>query len=51
VQAWAAGEIGSLSEVREVIRRSTSMTTYEPTDSDSWAEAASRFGQLQKEPD
>ena len=49
VQAWADGEIGSLSEMREVIRRSSSMTTYEPTDSDLWTEAANRFGRLQKE--
>ena len=48
VQAWAAGEIASLSEVREVIRRSSSMMTYESTDSDLWTEAADRFEQLQK---
>ena len=51
VQAWAAGEIGSLSELREVVRCSSMITTYEPTDSDLWTEAASRFVQLQKEPD
>lgn len=49
VQAWAAGEIGSLSEMREAIRRSSSLTTYEPTDSDLWKEAANRFDQFQKE--
>jgi rhamnulokinase len=48
VQAWTAGEMGSLSEMREVIRCSSSITTHEPTDSDLWAEAASRFVQLQK---
>jgi rhamnulokinase len=47
VQAWAAGEIGSLSEMREVIRRSSLMTTCEPTDSDLWEEAANRFERLQ----
>ena len=50
VQAWAAGEIGSLSEMREVIRCSSSITTCEPTDSDLWTKAADRFVQLQKEP-
>jgi rhamnulokinase len=50
VQAWAAGEIGSLSELREVVRRSSTMTTYEPTDSDLWTEAASRLVQLQNKP-
>ena len=51
VQAWAAGEIGSLSQMREVVRRSSSMTTFEPTDSDLWEEAANRFDQLKKVPD
>jgi hypothetical protein len=51
VQAGAAGETGSLSEMREVIRSSSSLTAYEPTDSDLWAETANRFVQLQKEPD
>jgi rhamnulokinase len=50
VQAGAAGEIDSLPEMREVVRRSTSMTTYEPMDSDLWTEAANRFDQLQKKP-
>ena len=48
VQAWAAGEVGSLSEMREVIRRSSVITTFEPRDSDSWEKAADRFVQLQK---
>jgi rhamnulokinase len=50
-QAWAAGEISSLSEMREVIRRSSLIKTYEPTNSDLWEAAAGRFDQLQKEPD
>jgi rhamnulokinase len=48
VQAWASREIGSLSEMRQVIRRSSSMTAFEPKDSDLWKEAASRFDPLQK---
>lgn len=46
VQAWAAGEIGSLSEIREVIRNSSLITTCEPTNSELWNEAAGRFGRL-----
>jgi rhamnulokinase len=48
VQAWAAGEIGSLDQMREVVRRSSSVTTYEPADSDLWTEAANRLARLQK---
>lgn len=48
VQVWAAGEIGSLAEMREVVRRSSSLVEFEPMDSDLWTEAANRFVQLQK---
>lgn len=41
-QAWAAGEVGSLSEMREVVRRSSSITPYQPIDSDPWQDAAGR---------
>lgn len=51
VQAGAGGEIGSLAEMREVVRRSSSITTYEPTDSDLWIEPANRFVQLHEEPE
>jgi rhamnulokinase len=51
VQAWANGEIGSLAEMREVVRRSSPVMTYEPKNPDLWVEAASRFVQLQNEPD
>ena len=49
-QAWAAGQIGSLSEMREVSWRSTRMMNYEPRSSNHWTEAANRFAQLQKVP-
>lgn len=51
VQAWAAGEIGSLSEMRDVVRHSSPITTFEPVDSDLWTESAGRFLELQTEPD
>jgi rhamnulokinase len=48
VQAGAAGEVGSLSEMRAVIRDSSSLTTYEPTDSDLWADHAPSHHSLMK---
>jgi rhamnulokinase len=47
VQARTAGEIGSLSEMREVIRGSTLITTYEPMDSELWKDAASRYDEIE----
>jgi rhamnulokinase len=46
VQARAAGEVGSLADVRAVVRSSTEVETFEPTARDRWAEAAVRFGEL-----
>ena len=45
VQARTAGEIGSLSEIRDVVRRSSDPKRYEPTDASHWNEA---WGQFQK---
>jgi rhamnulokinase len=41
VQAMALGEVGSLAEVRDVVRASFAPTVYEPED--GWAEARERF--------
>ena len=49
VQASSAGEIGSLPEIREAVRCSSSITTYEPAESDMWAEAAGRFARLEQD--
>ena len=46
VQAIACGLIGSISEAREIIRRSFNVITYEPEDSASWDEAYERFLQI-----
>jgi hypothetical protein len=46
VQVWAAGELKSLSEIRDVVRRSSSVLRYEPGDAKAWAAAAERLGQL-----
>ena len=46
VQARAAGEIGSLAEVRSVVRASCDLQTFEPDNHDAWNEAAARFESL-----
>ena len=43
VQAIARGLIGSISEAREVVRRSFNVITYEPQSSAGWDEAYERF--------
>ena len=46
VQAIALGEIGSLAEGREVVRRSFEATVYEPVASQAWDDARQRFAEL-----
>ena len=46
VQAMALGELASLDEARDVVRRSFSLTTYEPKSSSAWREARERFAAL-----
>ena len=46
VQARSLGEIGSLSEIREVVHNSAAIKQYEPTDIDRWKEASARFSEL-----
>jgi rhamnulokinase len=43
VQAQALGDIGSVAEGREVIRRSFELQTYEPQDTEAWNEAYERY--------
>ena len=43
VQAIASSLIGSISEAREIVRRSFDLTTYEPQDSAGWDAAYERF--------
>ena len=43
MQMVASGEIASLAEGREIIRRSFELTTYVPEDTDEWDEAFDRF--------
>jgi rhamnulokinase len=46
MQAIAAGEVGSIAQAREVIRRSFSVETYEPRELAAWEEAYWRFEAL-----
>jgi rhamnulokinase len=46
VQAMALGELASLDEAREVVRRSFVPTAYEPADSSRWEDARGRFSGL-----
>jgi rhamnulokinase len=46
VQAIALGELGSLADAREVVRRSFSPQRYEPETSGAWREARERFAAL-----
>jgi hypothetical protein len=44
-QIRADGELGSLSEMREVVRASSPGQRYEPA---AWSEAADRFAELRR---
>ncbi len=46
VQARTAGEIGSLAEIRSVVRASSSVKRYEPQDTFAWDDAYGRFRDL-----
>ncbi len=48
VQARTSGEIGSLAEIREVVRRSSELKRYDPADASSWQAANARFAELLK---
>ncbi len=46
MQALARGQVGSLAEIREIVRNSTDLITYEPGDIGPWDEAYGRFVRL-----
>ncbi len=48
VQAMAQGEIGSVGELREVVRRSFPLDEYQPEDVESWEDAYGRFREILK---
>jgi rhamnulokinase len=47
-QVRASGELGSLAEMREVVRRSSVVEHYEPATASAWSEAAARFAGLRQ---
>ena len=46
VQVRASGELSSLAEMREVVRRSTKPVRYEPADTSAWCAAAQHLASL-----
>jgi rhamnulokinase len=46
VQARTAGAVSSLSEIRAIVRASSSLKHYEPRDQPAWQEAYARFSEL-----
>lgn len=47
IQARAAGELSSLADIRDVVRRSTETREYEPQQTSAWDDAFGRFRDLQ----
>ena len=47
-QIRASGELGSLAEMREVVRRSSKVEHFEPAAAPAWSEAAERFAALRQ---
>ena len=45
-QVRAGGELGSLAEMRDVVRRSSDVERYDPAAAPAWDEAAARFSAL-----
>ena len=43
VQAMAGGELSGLDDIREVVRRSFPLITYEPQETEAWSETYERF--------
>lgn len=50
VQARTSGEIGSLSEIRDIVRASSVLKRYEPENQAAWRDAYQRFNDLVSRP-
>lgn len=48
LQARTAGDVGTLSEMRAVVRESSDVRTFEPQSPDEWSSACERFSRLAK---
>lgn len=46
LQARAAGDIGTLAEIRSVVRASSELATFEPAQTDVWQKAYERFRRI-----
>jgi rhamnulokinase len=46
VQALALGDVGSLAELRDVVRASVDLARYEPQETAAWGRAGERFCSL-----
>ena len=46
MQAMAKGQLGSLNDLRDVVKNSTEIVEYKPTQPDQWAEAYARFKKM-----
>ena len=49
IQARASGEIGSLKEIRDVVRNSSELTTFEPRNTEAWEKIVPRYRALATE--
>ena len=46
LQLMASGDIKSLAEAREIIKKSQDIKVYEPQDKEAWDEAYERFKKI-----
>ena len=49
IQAVACGDVGSIAEAREIIRRSFDVKQYEPQDTAAWDDAYEKLLKLESE--
>jgi rhamnulokinase len=49
IQARTAGEIGSLDDIRQVVRASSQLKDYEPADGDAWDAAAAKLDEFRSQ--
>ncbi len=43
IQARASGDVASLSEIRDIVRKSEAITEYQPMNSSAWNDAWQKF--------
>jgi len=50
VQLMALGEVADLAQIRQVVRQSCEMLTYEPQEVDAWQQAYARYREVTAQP-